>query len=282
MNGDGRVDLLGTWDGQGVYYRNSGNGLWIKLASPATLLTAGNLDSGHGDDVIDDLIGIWPTQGGVWVKYSRTGAWSKLSSTAKDIAAGDMNGDGMDDLLATYDGQGVFYRDSFNGSWVKMASPADQVTCGDLDGDGKDDLIGIWPGQGGVWVKYSKTGGWSRISSTARDISAGVMRGAVWGSSLPGFTELLEPVGGYVEGPEGQSSFKDMANEGPGGRTFTAQEGKNLIPQQSAAKMAAPGPGDPGFVCIEQENLVPQDQEKAVREKRDRTADHEGRRIKKN
>ena len=71
------------------------NGVWVKMASPATLVTAGDLDG----DGIDDLIGIWPTQGGVWVKYSKTAGWSKLSSTAKDIAAGDMNGDGRDDFL---------------------------------------------------------------------------------------------------------------------------------------------------------------------------------------
>ena len=75
---------------------------WVKMATPATLITAGDLDG----DGIDDLIGIWPTQGGVWVKYSKTGGWSKLSSTAKDIAAGDMNGDGRDDLLAPGMGRG--------------------------------------------------------------------------------------------------------------------------------------------------------------------------------
>jgi len=168
-----KEDLVGTWDGQGVYYRNSETAKWIKLASPADMIVAGDLDG----DSKDDLIGIWPGQGGVFVKYSKTGAWAKLSSTAKHIAAGDMNGDGRVDFLGTWHGQGVFYRDSLSSALVKMASPADLITAGDLDGDGIDDLIGIWPAQGGVWVKYSKTGGWSKLSSTAKDIAAGDMNG---------------------------------------------------------------------------------------------------------
>jgi len=166
-------DLLATWDGQGVYYRNSETGTFVNLATPATLITAGDLDG----DGIDDLIGIWPGQGGVWVKYSATGSWVKLSSTAIDIASGDMNGDGRDDLVATWDSQGVYYRNSIGGAWVKMSTPAEQVTAGDLDGDGKDDLIGIWPSQGGVWVKYSQTGTWAKLSTTAIDIACGDMNG---------------------------------------------------------------------------------------------------------
>ena len=166
-------DLLGTWTGQGVYYRNSETGAWMILGSPANLVACGDLDG----DGIDDLIGIWPGQGGVWVKSSKTGAWSLLSSTARDIAAGDMNGDGRKDLVGTWDGQGVFYKDSISGTWVQMASPADQVKGGDLDGDGIADLIGIWPGQGGVWSKSSITGAWALLSSTARDIAAGDMNG---------------------------------------------------------------------------------------------------------
>jgi len=82
-----------------------------------------------------------------------------------------------DDLIGTWDGQGVYYRNSDDGSWVKMATAADLIAAGDLDGDGTDDLIGIWAGQGGVWVKYSSTGTWSKLSSTAKDIASGDMNG---------------------------------------------------------------------------------------------------------
>ncbi len=169
----GQDDFVATWDGQGVYYRNSVTAAWVKLASPATLIAAGGLD----DDAIDDIIGIWPGQGGVWVKFSATGTWAKLSSTAKHIATGDMNGDGRVELLGTWDGQGVYWRNNASGAWTKLASPATLITAGDIDHDGTDDLIGIWPSQGGVWVKYSQSGSWERLSTTATDIAAGDMNG---------------------------------------------------------------------------------------------------------
>ena len=166
-------DLVLTWASQGVYYRNSDSGAQVKLASPATQITAGDMDA----DGIDDLIGLWPTQGGVWAKYSKTDTWSKLASTADWIASGDMNGDGRSDLIGTWAGPGVYYRNSATGLWVKMATPASQITSGDLDNDGIDDLIGNWPSQGGVWVKYSQTLDWSRLASTADWIASGDVNG---------------------------------------------------------------------------------------------------------
>ena len=95
-------DFLGTWTGQGVYYRNSDTGGWNLLANPASKITAGDLDG----DGIDDLVGIWPSQSGVWVKYSQTGTLVNLSTTADWIAAADMNGDGRAELLGELDGPG--------------------------------------------------------------------------------------------------------------------------------------------------------------------------------
>lgn len=164
-------DLLGTWAGQGVFYWDSYAEDWNKLASSADKITCGRLD---GDET-EDLIGIWPAQGGVWTRYSQSGSWSRLGSTADWIAAGDMNGDGLADLLGTWAGQGVFYRNSATGAWVQLASPADKITCGDMDADGTADLIGIWPAQGGVWAKYSSTGNWQNLGSTADWIAAGDM-----------------------------------------------------------------------------------------------------------
>jgi len=252
MNGDGRADFLGTWTGQGVFFRNSANGIWVQMASSADMIAAGDLDG----DGKDDLIGIWPAQGGVWVKYSKTGAWAKLSSTAKDIAAGDMNGDGRVDFLGAWDGQGVYFRNSMNGLWVKIATPADQVTCGDLDADGKADLIGNWPTQGGVWVKYSATGSWAKLSSSARDIAAGKMRAGTGGSTAS--QALFGPMGGYAQGPESLIQYQDTSSEGPGGLYFVYQTEELLIPQEhESGMMGIPGPGEAGFRCAEEKNLFP-------------------------
>ena len=166
-------DFVGTWDADGVSYRNSDTGNFVLLASPATRITVGDLDG----DAIDDLVGLWPGQGGIWVKYAQSGAWDLLSSTAQYIGAGDMNGDGRVDLLGTWDTQGVFYRDSITGIWTMLASPATMVTAGDIDGDGTDDLIGLWPTQGGIWVKYSQSGTWALLSSTAVHVTSGDMNG---------------------------------------------------------------------------------------------------------
>jgi len=166
-------DFLGTWTGQGTYYRNSETGAWNKMASPASQIAAGDIDN----DGQDDLLGIWAGQGGVWVKYSNDSSWAKLSSTSNRIAAGDMNGDGRDDLLGTWTGQGTYYRDSATTNWTQMASPASQITAGDIDNDGTDDLIGIWASQGGVWIKYSSDSSWANLSTTADWIAAGDMNG---------------------------------------------------------------------------------------------------------
>ena len=167
------ADLVATWDGQGVFIRNSDSGLFSSLATPASQIAVGDLDA----DGTDDLTGIWPSQGGVWLKSSSTGAWTQLSSTADWIAAADMNGDYYPELLGTWTGQGVYWRSNSSGLWTQLATPATQITAGDLDYDWVADLIGIWPSQGGVWVKYSTTGTWANLASTADWICTGDMNG---------------------------------------------------------------------------------------------------------
>ena len=82
-----------------------------------------------------------------------------------------------ENLVGTWDGQGVYYRNSDTGSWTLLATPADMIACGDLGGDGIADLIGIWSGQAGVWTRDSAAGAWSFLGSSARHISAGDMNG---------------------------------------------------------------------------------------------------------
>jgi len=164
-------DLLGTWDGSGVWYRDSEDGSWVKITTPADLIAAGDLDG----DSTDDLIGVWSS--GLWVKYSETGSWAKICiSLPSDIASGDMNGDGRNDLLGIWS-SGVYYKDSVSGSWIKMCStPADLVSAGDIDGDNTDDLIGVW--SSGLWVKYSSSGSWARLTTLLPShIASGDMNG---------------------------------------------------------------------------------------------------------
>jgi hypothetical protein len=170
-------DLIGTWDGQGVYYRTDG-GSWIYLGSPALQVAAGDLDGPVGtlSDGTPDLVGDWTGQGLV-VKQSNDGSWVTIGSSAVDIAVGNMDGGDYEEIVGTWDGQGVFYKTSILGSWVNMATSATMIATGDLDGDGTDDLIGVWPAQAGVYVKYSQTGTWAYIGSAPRHIGSGDMDG---------------------------------------------------------------------------------------------------------
>jgi len=81
-----KIDFIGSWDSQGIYYQNSDSGEWVKIASPGESIAAGDVDG----DGIDDLIGIWPGQGGVWVKYSSTGSWKNISSKPECVATGKL------------------------------------------------------------------------------------------------------------------------------------------------------------------------------------------------
>ncbi len=223
----GKKDLVGTWDGQGVYARSSETGAWTALASPADLIVCGDL----GGDGQDDLIGIWGGQNGVWVRNSADGAWAFLSNAARRVAAGDMNGDRRVDFLGTWDGQGVYYKDSVSGSWVLMATPADLLAAGDLDGDGKDDLVGVWPSQAGVWTKLSKAGTWSYLGSAASDIAAGDMngdgrvdflgtwagQGVFYNDSISGeWVKMASPAGRITAGDLDNDGFDDLIGLWPG------------------------------------------------------------------
>jgi hypothetical protein len=174
MNGDDRVDVLGTCSGVGTYYRDSISGAWVEITVTASQVTSGDLDG----DGTDDLIGMWPQDQGIWVKFSSTGTWAQLDAAKADwIGVGDINGDGRKDFIGTWSGFGVYYRDSVSGIWYKITSPAQKITAGDLDGDGADDLIGIWPDSEGTWVRFSGST-WAKIDAANADwIGVGDMNG---------------------------------------------------------------------------------------------------------
>jgi hypothetical protein len=82
MTGDNRADIIGSYS-TGTWYRNSANGTWTKITTPAEQLASGDMDG----DGRDDLIGIWSD--GVYVRYSATGEWQRITtSKPKWIATG--------------------------------------------------------------------------------------------------------------------------------------------------------------------------------------------------
>ncbi|MBP1659364.1 MAG: Repeat domain in Vibrio, Colwellia, Bradyrhizobium and Shewanella, partial [Candidatus Aminicenantes bacterium] len=203
----------------------------------------------------------------VWVKYSSSGLWEFIGSTPTYIGAGDMNGDGRDELLGTWEGQGVYYRNSETGAWTQMSSEATMITAGDLEGDGTDDLLGLWPTQGGIWVKYSSTGGWELLSSTAQYITAGKMRPAAGApEAMAEVMGLPLPMGGTEPGPDASLRKTDESRTGPGGSRFVYLTEPNLVPsEKNGARLTRiPGPGEPQFAPEKQANLFPSIREKEL------------------
>jgi len=118
-------DLLGTWTGQGVYYMDAVGMDWVKMAPPATQITAGDIDG----DGIHDLLGIWPSQGCVWVKDSSDSTWDILSSTADWIAADKMRSGG-----GSSSGMSFQALSSPQGGWAQ--GPGSLIDYTDLSNQG--------------------------------------------------------------------------------------------------------------------------------------------------
>jgi len=170
-----------------------------------------------------------------------------------------------DDLVGTWLGEGVYYRNSDTGAWVKMASTASQGAARDINGYGTDDPLGIWPTQGGVWVKYSSSGTWQRLASSADWMACGKMRR---GSSGKGMRALSSPFGGYAQALYEITDFADLLDKALGGQKFQYKLQKNLFPQQKGMQgTKISGPGDTEFKFIEQKNLMARKIKEKEREK---------------
>ena len=92
-----------------------------------------------------------------------------------------------------------------------------------------------------------------RGTSLSRWIASGYMRGGnnPWAA---GVTGSPQPLGGAGSIPSGMS----LAQQGPGGSSFSPKIEKNLIPSASRFdRRMTPGPGMPGFVYVTSSNLVP-------------------------
>ena len=148
LNEDGLDDVIGSWSDDGVYYRDSSNGKWFKICSPARQLSVGNI----GGYNRDDLLGIWDS--GLWVRHSADSIWQKINAPVPTwVTAADMAGNSRSDIVGSY-ANGTWYQESATAMWKYIAPPSEQLITSDIDGDGRDDLIGIWPD--GVWVRSAK------------------------------------------------------------------------------------------------------------------------------
>jgi len=159
----------------------------------------------------------------------------------------------IEDLLGTWDGQGVYYKDSETGLWHCLeSSPASQIAAGDLDGDGTDDLIGTWAAQPGVWVKKSSTGTWVKLDSVTPTWIAGGEMGAAGGD---GFKAGLRRASGLFQT---KGSYDDLSGYGPHGRDFRRRIEENAwvgckIDGERQRRMT-PGPREPGFRPVREKN----------------------------
>jgi hypothetical protein len=88
INGDNKIDVVGSWTTLGTWYFNPTSNVWTRLHSvPAEKLAAGDFDG----DTLDDLTGVWLSPTGVWFRYSNTGTWERIHQTpATWITAGRM------------------------------------------------------------------------------------------------------------------------------------------------------------------------------------------------
>jgi len=199
INDDGRSDIIGNWNGSGVYYRDSVSGKWQSIAGPAQQLTSGTIEG-----IRDDLVGVWDT--GLWVRNSAAASWQKIDSRIPIwITTGDMTGSGISNIIGSYD-MGKYYRDSVTAVWTKITSSAEQLVSCDLNGDSRDDLIGIWPD--GVWIRYTVSNTWKKISSykplwitTGKSIDADAIRSRI--SSTDPAVSQMDVFDLSSEGPEG-------------------------------------------------------------------------------
>jgi len=103
-------------------------------------------------------------------------AWLDYSYSGNSRYAPFFNRLVPDDLMATWDGQGVYFRTDGN-NWIYLGAPAEQAAAGDLDGDGTADVLAVYSAQGGLFARKSTDNSWVLVGTTPRDIAAGNVTG---------------------------------------------------------------------------------------------------------
>ncbi|WP_346894053.1 FG-GAP-like repeat-containing protein [uncultured Roseibium sp.] len=203
FNGDGRDDLIFTWDhrGENRLFLGKADGSFTDAGSP--LPVAGingypdhTLIGDFNGDGRDDLIFTWDHYGDNKLFLGTAGGGFSSAGSPIDPRAingypdhtlvGDFNGDGRDDLIFTWDyyGDNKLFLGTAGGGFTSAGSPIDpraingspdHTLVGDFNGDGRDDLLFTWDHYGENKLYYGTAGG--GFSSQGQTIEASAING---------------------------------------------------------------------------------------------------------
>jgi len=176
FNGDGRSDLMVTWEHYGenrLFLGNAGGGFdYVGFQIAPTAINSHPTQTLVGDfngDGRDDMFFSWShygenrlflgTAGGSFTYVGAQIDPTAINSHPDRTLVGDFNGDGRDDLIFTWSqngdkrlffgtaGGGFDYSSAYTVPGDLNNSP-DRVLIGDYDGNGSDDLILTWNDSG--------------------------------------------------------------------------------------------------------------------------------------
>ncbi|WP_417676664.1 FG-GAP-like repeat-containing protein [Roseibium sp.] len=203
FNGDGRDDLIFTWDhrGENRLFLGKADGGFTDAGSP--LPAAGingfpdhTLIGDFNGDGRDDLIFTWDYRGENRLFLGTAGGGFTDAGVPIDsrgingypdhTLVGDFNGDGRDDLIFTWDHYGAnnLYLGTAGGGFTRVVGPIDpraingspdHTLVGDFNGDGRDDLMFTWDHYGENKLFLGTAGG--GFSSAGSPIGATAING---------------------------------------------------------------------------------------------------------
>ncbi|MCK7615113.1 FG-GAP-like repeat-containing protein [Roseibium sediminicola] len=187
FNGDGREDVMVTWDSTGtnrLFLGRADGGFDQRSDTIAPTAINGSPDQALvGDfngDGRDDLMFTWSDtgtnrvylgqSGGGFSGYSNKIPTAAINGSPDKVSVGDYNGDGRDDLMFTWSATGTnrLYSGRSDGGFdghsnlvptnILDGNP-DRILVGDYNGDGRDDMMVTWSSTGTNTYLRSRTGG---------------------------------------------------------------------------------------------------------------------------
>jgi hypothetical protein len=159
VTGDGRVELIGTWD-NGIWYYDFVATTWTQMTAD---VTTGDIAAGdfNGDGIADVAsnwgeLGLW-WQDGTTSVLGTPPVWDQLDPMpAYSLTAGDITGDGRVELIGTWD-NGIWYYDFVAEEWIQMTADVTtgDIAAGDFNADGIADVASNW--DNGLWWQDGTT-----------------------------------------------------------------------------------------------------------------------------